>query len=162
MRTWHEFGALRPELAGPGLDLLYAVGVGLGYLATTHPTEDRGVHPMCPVRHEAGLFAFIIPSPKQRDLRTGRPLRAALVPVRGQRGRVLVHRKGASVTDTGLRSELGAVFVAERVQFRGAAHHRRRTRVRVPGGDVPADPHDGARRHESLAPGRGGTYDVTR
>ena len=24
---------------------------------------------MCPLLHEAGLFAFIIPSPKQRDLR---------------------------------------------------------------------------------------------
>jgi hypothetical protein len=65
--------SLRPDLSEPGRELLYQVGVGLGFLATTRPDGRPRVHPICPVRHEAGLFAFIIPSPKQRDvLRDGR------------------------------------------------------------------------------------------
>ena len=73
MKTWNQFAALRPELAEPGRALLYQVGVGLGYLATTRPDGGPRVHPMCPVMTGAGLFAFIVPSPKQRDLlRDGR------------------------------------------------------------------------------------------
>ena len=61
MKTWTQFAALRPDLAEPGRALLYLVGVGLGYLATTRSDGAPRVHPMCPGMTDAGLFAFIVP-----------------------------------------------------------------------------------------------------
>jgi hypothetical protein len=49
VKSWNEFAALRPDLAEPGRALLYRVGVGLAYLATTRPDGAPRVHPMCPV-----------------------------------------------------------------------------------------------------------------
>jgi hypothetical protein len=73
VRTWPEFAALRPDLAEAGRALLYQFGVGLGFLATTRSDGGPRVHPMCPIMTEAGMFAFIVPGPKQRDLlRDGR------------------------------------------------------------------------------------------
>lgn len=42
--------------------------MGLGYLAAIGVDGSQRVHPMCPLLREDGIFAFIIPSPKQRDL----------------------------------------------------------------------------------------------
>ena len=69
MKTWPEFAALRPDLAEAGRALLYQFGVGLGFLATTRADGGPRVHPMCPIMTEVGMFAFIVPGPKQRDLR---------------------------------------------------------------------------------------------
>ena len=73
MLPWPEFAALRPDLAEAGHALLYQFGVGLGFLATTRADGGPRVHPMCPIVTEAGMYAFIVPGPKQRDLlRDGR------------------------------------------------------------------------------------------
>jgi hypothetical protein len=73
VKTWPEFAALRPDLAEAGRALLYQFGVGLGFLATTRADGGPRVHPMCPLMTDAGMFAFIVPGPKQRDLlRDGR------------------------------------------------------------------------------------------
>src|SRR5260370_23143177 len=69
MTTWPEFAAAEPQLAAAGTNLLYQYGVGLGFLATTRPDGGPRVHPMCPLLRGEGLFAFIVPSPKRRDLR---------------------------------------------------------------------------------------------
>src|SRR5579871_2026466 len=69
MKRWCEFASLRPDLAEPGRASLYLVGVGLAYMATTRRDGGPRVHPMCPLMTDDGLFAFIIPSPKQGDLR---------------------------------------------------------------------------------------------
>lgn len=117
MRSWSEFATLRPDLSEPGRELLYQVGVGLGFLATTRPDGGPRVHPICPVRHEAGLFAFIIPSPKQRDLlRDGRYALHSF-PCEDNEDAFSCSGKARLVTDPGLRSDLGDVFVAERVQL---------------------------------------------
>ena len=82
---------------------------------------------MCPVRQEAELFAFVIPSPKQRDLlRDGRYALGSF-PCEDDEDAFSLAGKARLVTDAGLRSDLGAVFVAERVQFRGAGTRRGRT-----------------------------------
>ena len=117
MKTWNEFSALRPDLAEPGRALLYQVGVGLAYLATTRPDGAPRLHPMCPVMHDAGLFAFIIPSPKQRDLRRDGRYALHSFPCEDNEDAFSCAGKTRLVTDVGLRSELGSVFVAERVQF---------------------------------------------
>lgn len=66
---WSEFEAENLELAESGTQLFTQFGVGLGFLATIRPDGAPRLHPMCPVFEEGGLFAFIVPGPKQRDLR---------------------------------------------------------------------------------------------
>lgn len=117
MKTWNQFAALRPDLAEPGRALLYQVGVGLGYLATTRSDGAPRVHPMCPVMTDAGLFAFIVPSPKQRDLRRDGRYALHSFPREDDEDAFYCAGKASLVEDRGLRSELGAVFVAERAQF---------------------------------------------
>lgn len=71
--SWSDFKARQPELARSGADLLYHFGVGLAFLATVRADGGPRLHPMCPLLTETGLYAFIVPSPKQRDLhRDGR------------------------------------------------------------------------------------------
>jgi hypothetical protein len=70
---WSEFEAEAPDLAAFGRQLFTQYGVGLGFLATIRPDGGPRLHPMCPLFAEGGLYGFIVPSPKQRDLdRDGR------------------------------------------------------------------------------------------
>ncbi len=117
MKTWNEFAALRPDLAGPGRALLSQVGVGLGYLATTASDGAPRVHPMCPVMTDAGLFAFIIPSPKQRDLRRDGRYALHSFPCEDNEDAFYCTGAARTVADDARRAELGAVFVEERAQF---------------------------------------------
>jgi len=117
VKTWNEFGALRPDLAEPGRALLYQVGVGLAYLATTRPDGAPRLHPMCPVMHDAGLFAFIIPSPKQRDLRRDGRYALHSFPCEDNEDAFSFSGMARLVADAGLRSDLSALFVAERARF---------------------------------------------
>lgn len=70
---WSEFEVEAPELAADGKHLFTQHGVGLAYLATIRRDGGPRLHPMCPLFAQRGLFGFIVPSPKQRDLaRDGR------------------------------------------------------------------------------------------
>jgi hypothetical protein len=70
---WSEFERAAPDLADAGKGLFTQFGVGLAYLATIRADGGPRLHPMCPLIGEDGLFAFLIPSPKARDLlRDGR------------------------------------------------------------------------------------------
>jgi hypothetical protein len=117
VKTWPEFAALQPDVAAAGQALLYQVGVGLGFLATTRPDGAPRVHPMCPLLHEAGLFAFIIPSPKQRDLRRDGRYALHSFPREDNEDAFSCSGKVRLVGDAGLRSELSAVFVTERIHL---------------------------------------------
>jgi hypothetical protein len=71
--SWQAFKAQQPELARQGAGLLYHCGVGLAFLGTVRADGGPRLHPMCPLLTDTGLYAFIVPSPKQRDLhRDGR------------------------------------------------------------------------------------------
>ena len=73
MTSWSDFQAQQPELARQGAGLLYHFGVGLAFLATVRADGAPRLHPMCPLLAGTGLYAFIVPSPKQKDLhRDGR------------------------------------------------------------------------------------------
>jgi hypothetical protein len=67
--TWGELSRARPDLTAGGRQLLYQHGVGLAFLATIRPDSGPRLHPFCPLLTDDGMFGFIIPSPKQRDLR---------------------------------------------------------------------------------------------
>jgi hypothetical protein len=68
MLTWSDFRQTRPDLAEAGRELLYQLGVGLAFLATVRPDGGPRLHPFCPLVTDDALVAFVIPSPKQRDL----------------------------------------------------------------------------------------------
>jgi len=71
--SWPEFAAAAPDLAGQVRALFEQYGQGLGYLATVRADGGPRVHPVAPVITEDGMFCFVIPSPKRRDLeRDGR------------------------------------------------------------------------------------------
>ena len=71
--TWGEFERAEPGLAEAGRALLYQFGVGFAFLATVGRDGGPRMHPMCPLIHDGGLYAFIVPGPKQADLhRDGR------------------------------------------------------------------------------------------
>ena len=63
--SWGVFTEQQPELASQGWSLLYQHGVELRFLATVRRDGRPRVHPMCPLISGDGLFAFIVPSPKQ-------------------------------------------------------------------------------------------------
>ncbi len=73
MASWSDFAAAAPQLAADIRALLQQYGPGMAYLATIRPDGGPRIHPVSPVLTEAGLYCFIVDSPKRRDLeRDGR------------------------------------------------------------------------------------------
>lgn len=73
MASWPQFASAAPRLASQVRALFQQYGQGLGYLATVRADGGPRVHPVSPVITDDGLFCFVIPSPKRRDLeRDGR------------------------------------------------------------------------------------------
>jgi hypothetical protein len=68
--TWEAFAAAAPEIARAGQRLLEdAPGVpGVAFLATAGADGRPRLHPFVPAVVDGGLWAFVIRSPKQRDL----------------------------------------------------------------------------------------------
>ncbi len=67
--SWGSFARAEPALADAGRALLYQVGpVGLAFLSTVRRDGGPRLHPVCPVLFGDGLFVFLVPSPKRRDL----------------------------------------------------------------------------------------------
>ena len=114
MATWGEFAAARHDLAHAGRALLYQVGVGLAFLSTVRKDGGPRVHPMCPLLTDDGLYAFIIPSPKQTDLtRDGRYAMHSF-PTDSNEDAFYVAGTASQVEDSELRERLAEQFVAER------------------------------------------------
>ena len=61
--TWGEFQQSQPRLADAGRALLYQFGVGLAFLGTVRGDGGPRVHPICPLIHRGGMYAFIVPGP---------------------------------------------------------------------------------------------------
>jgi hypothetical protein len=115
--NWLEFADERPDLAAAGQDLLYQFGVGLGFLATLRNDGRPRLHPMCPILSEAGIFAFIIPSPKQRDLRRDGLYAMHSFPCPDNEDAFYITGRAELVEDAPLRQDLARQFVDEREQF---------------------------------------------
>lgn len=117
MATWGEMRRAVPEIEATGRALLYQHGVGLGYLATVGIDGSPRVHPMCPLLHEDGIFAFIIPSPKQRDLHRDGRYAMHSYPREGDEDAFFLAGRAESVRDPSAREALSDLFVGERAQF---------------------------------------------
>jgi hypothetical protein len=66
--SWAEFSAAAPELSAQVRGLFEQYGQAFGYLATVRADGGPRVHPISPVITDGGLFCFVLPSPKRRDL----------------------------------------------------------------------------------------------
>ena len=117
MATWKEFKAAQPSMADEGRALLYDVGVGLGFLATVRGDGGPRLHPICPLVSDDGLFAFIVPSPKQGDLHRDGRYALHSMPLERNEDAFYLTGRARHVTDTGLRSLLGKQFADERSAF---------------------------------------------
>jgi hypothetical protein len=114
MLSWVEFRETEPAMAEEGRALLYEVGVGLGFLATVRTDGGPRVHPMCPLVSDEGLFAFIVPSPKQRDLHRDGRYSLHSVPLETNEDAFYLSGRAEHVTDPARRLPLSQQFVEER------------------------------------------------
>jgi hypothetical protein len=112
--TWAEFEKDRPDLAAAGRALLYQFGVGLGFLATVRRDGGPRVHPMCPIIHEGGMYAFIVPGPKQADLHRDGRYALHSFPCENNEDAFYCTGRAEAEGDTAIRKVLADIFVAER------------------------------------------------
>jgi hypothetical protein len=112
--TWRQFREMQPQMAAEGKSLLYDVGVGLGYLATTRLDGGPRVHPMCPILTEDGLYAFIVPSPKQGDLHRDGRYALHSFPLATSEDAFYVIGRARFVEAADLREQLANQFAEER------------------------------------------------
>lgn len=68
MATWSDLEAAAPEIARRGKDLLYRSGEGEALLVTVRADAPPQAHPIYVRVVDGGLYAFILSSPKLRDL----------------------------------------------------------------------------------------------
>jgi hypothetical protein len=117
MARWGEFAVERPDLAATGQALLYQHGVGLAFLSTVRADGGPRVHPMCPIFYADGLYAFIIPSPKQADLRRDGRYAMHSFPRPDDEDAFYCTGQATIVGDVSARAQVAQLFVAERAQF---------------------------------------------
>ncbi|HEY1828676.1 MAG TPA: hypothetical protein VGG38_00390 [Acidimicrobiales bacterium] len=95
--------------------LLYQHGVGLAFLATVRPDGGPRLHPFCPVLNGDEMYGFILPSPKQEDLRRDGRYAVHSFPTPDNEDAFMVTGRAFIVPDAAVRSTLAARFVEERV-----------------------------------------------
>lgn len=117
MITWEAFGTRRPDLAATGRSILYQHGVGLAFLATIRKDSGPRLHPMCPLLTEDGMYAFILPSPKQHDLLRDGRYAIHSFPCPDNEDAFYVTGRAVVVADVARRKALSEQFVAERSHF---------------------------------------------
>lgn len=117
MISWNDFSAREPDMAKQGGELLYHFGVGLGFLATVRPDGGPRLHPMCPLIADAGLFAFIVRSPKQRDLHRDGRFSLHSFPLEENEDAFYISGSATFVADRVLIDELARQFVGERADL---------------------------------------------
>lgn len=114
MISWSDFKAQQSGLARQGADLLYHYGVGLAYLATVRPDGGPRLHPMCPLLTETGLYAFIVPSPKQRDLHRDGRYAMHSFPLDDNEDAFYLSGMASHLSDSRVRARLAQQFADER------------------------------------------------
>ena len=115
MASWDEFEQRQPGLAAAGQALFYQFGVGLAFLATVRRDGGPRVHPMCPLIHGGGLFAFILPGLKQGDLRRDGRYALHSFPCPDNEDAFYCTGRATAVDDPAVRQVLADVFVTERI-----------------------------------------------
>ncbi len=122
--SWAEFEKDRPDLAAAGRALLYQFGVGLGFLATVRRDGGPRVHPMCPIIEAGGMYAFIVPGPKQGDLHRDGRYSLHSFPCEDNEDAFSCTGRAEAEEDACLRQVSAEIFVTERAGGAGRARTR--------------------------------------
>lgn len=117
MATWSAMAAAAPDIASTGRALFYQHGVGLAYLGTVTAQGAPRLHPVCPLLDGTGVFAFIIPSPKQRDLQRDGRYALHSFPCPGNEDAFALTGRATAIDRPDLRAALGDQFVRERTHL---------------------------------------------
>ncbi len=117
MTRWSDFARARPDLATAGRALLYQHGVGLAFLSTVRADGGPRVHPVCPILSGEGAYAFIIPSPKQTDLRRDQRYAMHSFPCPDNEDAIYLTGRVRMIDDDATRLRLAEQFVEERMEF---------------------------------------------
>ena len=117
MLTWSEFRRTHRDLAAAGQGLLYRVGVGLAFLSTVRPDGGPRLHPFCPLITDDAFVGFIIPSPKQRDLRRDGRFALHSFPTEDNEDAFYLSGRVRLLEDGSARERFGSQFVSERVHI---------------------------------------------
>jgi hypothetical protein len=112
--SWSDFKVQQPELAGQGAGLLYHFGVGLAFLGTVRADGGPRLHPICPLLTEAGLYAFIVPSPKRADLYRDGRYALHTFPMEDNEDAFYLSGVASQVPDRSTRDQLARQFADER------------------------------------------------
>ena len=112
--SWSDFKTQQPGLAAQGAELLYNYGVGLAFLGTVRADGGPRLHPMCPLLTETGLYAFIVPSPKQNDLHRDGRYAMHTFPLEDNEDAFYLTGVASYAPDLQLRDRLAQQFAAER------------------------------------------------
>jgi hypothetical protein len=115
--SWGELEAAEPALAAAGRSLLYQFGVGLAFLATVRRDGAPRLHPVCPLFHDAAMFAFSVPGPKQDDLRRDGRYALHSFPCPDSEDAFSCSGRAELVTGDALRHPLAKLFAAERADL---------------------------------------------
>ena len=97
--------------------MLYQFGVGLAFLATVRTDGGPRTHPICPLLTDEGIFAFIIPSPKQADLRREGRYALHSFPCPNNEDAFYFTGTARLITAAEVRARLAEQFVAERTRL---------------------------------------------
>jgi hypothetical protein len=111
---WGEFAMVRPDLAEAGRALLYQYGVGLAFLATTRADGGPRVHPMCPLLTATDLYAFLVPSPKRRDLHRDGRYALHTFPAERNEDAFSLNGRAVAIADEAAVAALTAQYAGER------------------------------------------------
>lgn len=114
MAGWAELAQLRPDITGPGGEILYQFGVGLAFLATVRPDGGPRVHPMCPMLVGGRLTGLLIPSPKRRDLLADGRFALHTFPREDDENALYLTGAARPILDPGVAAAVVAQFGAER------------------------------------------------
>jgi hypothetical protein len=117
MISWSDFKAQQPELAWQGAEVMYHFGVGLAFLSTVRADGGPRLHPICPLLTDGGLYAFIVPSPKQRDLHRDGRYAMHSFPMEDNEDAFYLSGIASYVTDPAVRDQLARQFADERSEF---------------------------------------------
>jgi hypothetical protein len=119
MASWPQFVSAAPRLASQVRALFQQYGQGLGYLATVRADGGPRLHPVAPVITDDGLFCFVIPSPKRRDLERDGRYALHSFPPEHTNDEAFLSGTAAPVTDPRRIEELASRFrAAGRVDWR--------------------------------------------
>ena len=117
MVEWATLVEQRPDLAAAGTQLLYQHGVGLGFLGTVRADGGPRLHPMCPILHDGGLFALLVPSPKRAVLHRDDRYALHSFPCPENEDAFFVAGAARFVADPTLRAAVVRRFVDERAHL---------------------------------------------